>query len=220
MENWREIVQRLARQRAEQEVVQYWAEVGGVPVIFNYRWEHVRAVVRTAVRLAGALGADVEVVEAAAWLHDIRKGEPGHGRLAAEELPAILATTDFPAEKIDAVADAVRKHAGLIKAERVEPLEAAVLWDADKLSKVGLEGMLQGLAGLPPFSADEAGFLARERGRLQDLLPRIVASLNTALARRMGEQRLRNLAFLLDQLQQEYDVVLPAAAKMRAEPSS
>ncbi len=213
MKSWREVAQNLARQRAEKEVVQYWAEVGGTPVNFNYRLEHVRAVVRTATRLAQALGADVEIVAAAAWLHDIRKGEHRHGLLAAEEIPAILAETDFPPGKIAAVADAVRKHAGLIKTELVEPLEAAILWDADKLSKVGLEGMVQGLNGLPPFSADEEAFLVREQGRLHGLLPRIVASLNTELARQMGQQRLRSLAFFLDQLQQEYDVVLSEALK-------
>ena len=63
--SWREVVRKEAHEAAvrETEVRQQGREV-----LYNYRWEHVQSVVRVAVRLAEMLGADLNVVEAAAWL--------------------------------------------------------------------------------------------------------------------------------------------------------
>lgn len=44
---------------------------------FNYRWEHITAVVNASLKLAALTGADAEIVEAAAWLHDIAKDARG-----------------------------------------------------------------------------------------------------------------------------------------------
>ena len=116
---------------------------GTQDICFNYRWEHIQAVVRLAVRLAELTGADKEVVEAAAWLHDITKGRSeDHGRDGAVAARRILDRTDFRAGKIEAVADAIAKHVGLWTDEPIEPLEAAVVWDADKLSKLGATAAL------------------------------------------------------------------------------
>ena len=149
---WREVVRSAARKAAIAETMQdarpqaaanrfpEWSE-DGIP--FNYRWEHVQAVVRLAVRLAELTGADRETVEAAAWLHDVVKGRSkDHSKDGAIAARRILAGTDFPPSKIDAVAEAIAKHRGLWITEPVEPLEAAVLWDADKLSKLGTTAVL------------------------------------------------------------------------------
>jgi uncharacterized protein len=69
---------------------------------FNYRWEHIQCVVSLALHLAAKTGADREVVEAAAWLHDVCKGEPNHGAAGARAARTLLSHTDFPAAKIDA----------------------------------------------------------------------------------------------------------------------
>ncbi|MBK8051364.1 MAG: HD domain-containing protein [Anaerolineales bacterium] len=74
---------------------------------YNYRWEHIRSVTSLALWLATETGADPEIVEAAAWLHDIRKGDPNHGVAGAKEAKKILERTDFPAEKIPVVVDAM-----------------------------------------------------------------------------------------------------------------
>ncbi len=210
-ESWRETVRNLAVRQAQVEMDAYWAQYDARPFAYNYRLEHVQAVVKTAIRLAEMLGGDLEVVEAAAWLHDIYKGEKQHGILAAEAVPNILGATDFPQEKIPRVADAIRKHVGLFKEQRLEPLEAAILWDADKLTKVGLQGMFHTLSGLPPSSSNEEEFLAKEVTRLEALLPKIVASFNTPLARQLGEERLQQLEATLTQLRREHEVSLPGA---------
>ncbi len=107
--------------------------------IFNYRWEHVVAVHTLAIRLARQTGADEEIVEAAVWLHDVAKDtgddHPQEGAAFARDF---LAGTDFPPEKIEAVAQAIEEHMGLWRDEPLDSPESQVLWDADKLTKLGL----------------------------------------------------------------------------------
>ena len=161
LSTWREAVRSAALAAAIKETIQEacsqaamtgspeWSE-NGIP--FNYRWEHVQAVVRLAVRLAELTDADREVVEAAAWLHDVAKGRSkDHGKDGATAARRILSETDFPPGKIDKVADAIVKHRGLWVTEPVEPLEAAVLWDADKLSKLGATAVLHFAGGLVTY---------------------------------------------------------------------
>jgi uncharacterized protein len=150
---WRQIVQVAAQQAAIAETQARMATDDAIvddaivddAIVdgFNYRWEHVQAVVRLAIRLADLTGADREIVEAAAWLHDVAKGRgKNHAKDGAVAARWILSETDFPPGKIDAVADAIAKHRGLWTSKPVEPLEAAVLWDADKLSKLGATAVL------------------------------------------------------------------------------
>jgi uncharacterized protein len=167
---------------------------------FAYRWEHVQAVARLAVRLAELTGADRDVVEAAAWLHDVAKAQSrqNHGREGAEMARRILAATDFPAAKIGAVAEAIAKHVGLYSNEPIAPLEAAVVWDADKLSKVGATAILH-FTGYE-LCAHHERLEERVQARTAELLAslvdaqwqeRMVASLNTAPARAAGQRRLQ-----------------------------
>jgi uncharacterized protein len=169
-------------------------------VPFNYRWEHVSQVVALAKRLARATQADLEIVEAAAWLHDVRKEEPSHAQAGALAAGEILAATDFPPEKIEAVADAIRQHAGLIRREgaaTLRPIEAAVLWDADKLTKLGVQALMARWC-----SAYVRHMTPAERWRdsaefADSVLPRTAASMNTGPAKVMAERRLRNMLAVL-----------------------
>ncbi|MEN8098194.1 MAG: HD domain-containing protein [Chloroflexota bacterium] len=142
MKDWRAVAKEAAYQATLDEIRERW---GQETPAYNYRWEHVQAVARIAVPLAKAAGADIDVVEAAAWLHDLCKRGPddNHGTLGAEAARKVLTQTDFPPAKIELVTDAIAKHVGLYTDHPVEPLEAAVLWDADKLTKVGSTALLQ-----------------------------------------------------------------------------
>lgn len=110
---------------------------------YNYRWEHVTSVVTLAIKLANILDADENVVEAAAWLHDITKtdGEE-HAETAAEFARVFLEETDFPREKIEDVAQAISDHKGLWRERPLTNLSSMILWDADKLSKLGLTAVV------------------------------------------------------------------------------
>jgi putative nucleotidyltransferase with HDIG domain len=129
---WRETVRRTAHDAA---IVEARTRRSTGDILFYYRWEHVQAVVRLAIRLAELTGADREVVEAAAWLHDVAKGSGSqdHGRDGATAAQRILVETDFPPHKVEAIA----KHVGLWTDEPVEPLEAAVVWERGQAQQIG-----------------------------------------------------------------------------------
>ncbi|MCA9978408.1 MAG: HDIG domain-containing protein, partial [Anaerolineales bacterium] len=102
---WRKAVKQAMRSATEQEVIRKY---GSLNASFNYRWEHVKAVVAVAKKLATLTGADKEIVTAAAWLHDVRK-EAGddHPLEGAKFARKFLRQTDFPPEKIEQVAQAI-----------------------------------------------------------------------------------------------------------------
>jgi HD superfamily phosphodiesterase len=153
-----------------------------------------------ALRLARALKADLEIVEAAGWLHDVRKGEPAHAIVGAAAARTILTTTDFPPAKIEAVVDAISKHEGLFRKAGeapLEPLEAAILWDADKLSKLGVQSVLISLSTPHVFGKDMAERWRYVAEFADQVLGRTVESMNTKAARRMAERRYRSTLALL-----------------------
>jgi putative nucleotidyltransferase with HDIG domain len=91
-----------------------------------WNWDyHIVAVVDNAKKLAKQLGADEEIVEISAWLHDITRlrgdGDNHHitGQVVAEE---ILKKLSYPQEKIDKVKHCIHAHRGnqSIKQETVE----------------------------------------------------------------------------------------------------
>jgi uncharacterized protein len=209
---WREAVRSAARDAATVEDRKRW---GDARTPFAYRWEHVRAAVRLALRLAERTGADREVCEAAAWLHDVAKSPQSeqigtadgrrrdHGQQGAVLARRLLAGTDFPPHKVEAVADAIAKHAGLSHDEPLEPLEAAVLWDADKLTKLGATIVLHGVGYFLAEGTSGTGKLI-ERLWEEDWGVEIVANLNTAPARAAGKTRLETYRAFCEQAIREY----------------
>jgi uncharacterized protein len=204
---WRQVARQAAQQAAQDETI---AKGIQGPPCFAYRWEHVQAVVRTAQRLAVLTGADAEIVEAASWLHDVAKGTSrDHGRDGAIAARQILAQTDFPTSKIDAVADAISQHVGLFTEAQVEPLEAAVVWDADKLTKLGATAVLHFTGA---WIAREHGTQASgiSTGELVERLPHIewqertAHSFNTAPARAAGQRRLEVFRRFCEHAQVEF----------------
>ncbi|WP_298983819.1 HD domain-containing protein [Caldilinea sp.] len=203
---WRERCRTLAHERAEKEVRAALHLQPEEPIPFNYRWEHVQRVVQVALWLAERTGADREIVEAAAWLHDIRKGEPNHDKIGAVEAGALLQETDFPPEKIAGVVDAIDRHAGLTRAPGappLEPLETAVLWDADKLTKLGVSMIAYQLSTREFDGASLAERRQEMQKFLRTVLSKTVESMNTAPARHLAQVRYRAMASFLDEWESE-----------------
>jgi len=144
MSGWRQQVRQAALQSAQQEARHLWPVADDATIPFEHRWEHVQAVVGLVLRLAAELNADREVVEAAAWLHDICKMEPDHAAAGSRNAAALLKESDFPQAKIPAVVTTIARHEGLFRdqEEPLQPVEAAILWDADKLSKLGVQSII------------------------------------------------------------------------------
>lgn len=189
---WQHAVRRLAKKRAKAEARRRYGIQKGAQIPFSYRWNHVQAVVGMALHLAADTGADGEIVEAAAWLHDACKGAGDHALAGAEKARRFLPETDFPSEKIETVAVAIAQHEGLyrpVDASPLEPLAAAVLWDADKLTKLGVSALAFNLRA--PYGLGSS--LAASRLDIAEfthsVLSRTVASMNTAPGRRIAERR-------------------------------
>jgi uncharacterized protein len=116
-----------------------------------HNFEHVLRVYHMAERLAQAEGADLEIVRAAALLHDAQGSAPGnpngdrlhHHYSSAEFAESILKDEGWPEERIAAVVHCIRSHRYRDTAEPPGTLEARVLFDADKLDVLGAIGAVR-----------------------------------------------------------------------------
>jgi len=114
-------------------------------------FDHVMRVFKVAETLAELEGADLEVVRAAALLHDAQSASGSedlrleHHEAAAAFAANVLDKEGWSPERISAVQDCIRSHrcrAG----QAPETLEAKVLFDADKLDAIGAIGVARALA--------------------------------------------------------------------------
>lgn len=204
---WRPAVKRVMKKAAHREAQEV---TGQETPPFRYRWEHIKAVVKTARKLAKQTGADPEIVEAAAWLHDIMKYDArnDHPNAGAEFARTFLSTTNFPPAKIERVAQAIEHHMGLWRDEALENLEAAIVWDADKLTKLGATAAVHWLGG---SLAKKNGVLSTRDllGILQqaDWQEKTVNSMHTEPARWAAQSRMRAYRTFVAQLESELNAL-------------
>lgn len=117
-------------------------------------FDHVLRVCRIAERLALAENADLDIVRAAALLHDSRGSSPGVGGSARLEhhvtsahfAGMVLAEKGWPAEKIKAVQHCILTHRFRAREDAPQTIEAQVLFDADKLDVLGAIGAARTIA--------------------------------------------------------------------------
>ena len=189
-------------------------------------FDHVLRVYRVAERLAQAEGADLEIVRAAALLHDSRGSAPGgdgseraeHHIASAQFAGEILSGKHWPAEKIRAVQHCIRAHRFRGEEDAPTTLEAKVLFDADKLDVLGAIGAARTVAyaaldGQPAYAPPSEQFIQtgeKQPGephssyheflfKLQHVKERMFTSSGKALA----EARHAYLVNFYDQLQAE-----------------
>jgi uncharacterized protein len=168
---------------------------------------HLDRVWRNAQALLADTPADVPVVLAACYLHDLvnlPKNDPA--RSSASRRSAVLArehlsALGFPAEKLDAVAHAIEAHSFSAGIE-AHTLEAKIVQDADRLDGLGAVGLARMfyIAGkMGSALAHGSDPLALERplddqayslDHIPAKLARLPAMMQTEAGRRLGEQRL------------------------------
>jgi uncharacterized protein len=133
-------------------------------------FSHIERVYRMSDRLARIEGADLEIVHAAALLHDAEGTTPGsdsrleHHLRSAEFAQKILSEEGWGQESIDAVKHCIRAHRFRDDREPPATIEAKCLFDADKLDVLGAIGAVRvavyaALAGTPTYSAPSPQFL-------------------------------------------------------------
>lgn len=127
-------------ERIEKAVQEYMQ--GSKPA---HDFDHVKRVLRLVERIGRAEKADLEILRAAALLHDIgRMEEEKTGECHAEKgallARKILMDCSFPKSKIEAVLHCIESHRfrGNLKPRS---LEAKILYDADKLDAIGAIGI-------------------------------------------------------------------------------
>jgi len=178
--------------------------------LYNYRGDHVEQVVRLVKEIGPTTDVDMDIVILAAWLHDLAK--PGiegieirhHGIASAELAEDWLAQAGYDAKTITQVADAVRKHVGLKLDKPLEPIEAQVLWEADKILKLGMIGLLQYvLNGIRITPGQNLHDIAEKLRKFLPLAGDIAGSVVTEKGKEIAAERLRNLHQLVDILDSE-----------------
>ncbi|MHA2142393.1 MAG: HD domain-containing protein [Candidatus Thorarchaeota archaeon] len=203
-------LEEIVRVGSEKAAVEEWAtaQANHNMALYNYRFDHIMQVVLIAKRLGQEMGADEQVVTLAAWLHDIAKpgmgGMQKHGEAGAEMAREILLEKSVSEEVVDRVCDVIRKHVGLTLEKPVQPLEAQVLWDADKIAKLGAIGLIHylvnGIKINPGFLLSEVSIQVNEFLMLGN---RIVESMNTKPGKEMAEKRLETLKYFARELEAE-----------------
>lgn len=110
-------------------------------------FDHVLRVATMADRIAQAEGADRNVVQAAALLHDIGldEGRAGHETSAANRAKEILSAQGHDETFCSSVAHAIESHR-FRSGPTPQTLEAKVLFDADKLDAIGAIGVARAFA--------------------------------------------------------------------------
>jgi uncharacterized protein len=111
---------------------------------------HIERVVRSALEIGRHEGANLEVIELAAILHDILERKETHDHVdgfrheiaGADEARRILKDLGLPKETIEAVAHCIEAHRKRASHEP-QTLEAKCLFDADKLDCLGAIGVIR-----------------------------------------------------------------------------
>ncbi len=108
---------------------------------------HFRRVYKTGLKIAEE-GADVEVLIAAAYFHDLVSLPKNHPErhlsslLAAQAAEKILTAMGFPTEKLKPVFHAIHAHSFSAKVEP-QTVEAKIVQDADRIEALGALGILR-----------------------------------------------------------------------------
>lgn len=183
-------------------------------------WAHVQRVLANCRFLQAREGGDLEILLAAALLHDIvnlpknhpqrRQASAMSARAAREYLKA-----DFALDEIEKICTAIEEHSFSL-GKSPSTLEAALLQDADRLDAVGAIGVMRTVAtgskmgsafyfSDGPFSKDRT----LEDNNMVDHFYiktlKLAEGMNTKTARKVAEERVAYMRGFLGQLQAELD---------------
>jgi hypothetical protein len=207
--SWLSVLREDMHRITSQAARRHWPGPSqAVPPFFNYRWEHVQQVERDPRRLLQRVTADEEIVLAAVWLHDRfqpQYDDDGHAARAADWARSQLAGCGFPPAKVAVVAGAVAEHSGAPGTIPEDRLEARLLWDADKLSRLGAVNLISYLAAMPAFPSPLMGFdsiLAVGKAKLSSKRA-LADAFYLDVSRRLARQRLELQQAFNDELAAE-----------------
>lgn len=117
-------------------------------------FDHILRVYRMAEKLAITEGADLEIVRAAALLHDAQgsqteggeEGRQDHHHASSQFAAEVLQAEGWSAERIAEVQHCIRAHRFRDNTESPQTQEAKIIFDADKLDVIGAIGVARTIA--------------------------------------------------------------------------
>ena len=113
-------------------------------------FSHTERVRNLALQIGEKEGADLEIINVAALLHDIARKEQDesngkicHAIRGAELAKKVLEELEYDPDKIQQIIHCIATHRCRDENNRPESIEAKVLFDADKLDAIGGIGILR-----------------------------------------------------------------------------
>jgi len=185
-----------------------------------HRLDHTIRVMENTLALAAHYPeVDRDALEAAAWLHDVGRGQGNHAEASAQIATERLPTLGFSPARVGLAVEAIADHrfsAGRIPAT----LEGKVLQDADRLDALGAIGLTRVFAYDPSRELYDTGDPFAERRALDDnrytldhfyaKLLRLPETLHTPEARQMAQRRVGFMRLFLREFAGEIGVPYPA----------
>jgi len=183
--------------------------------------DHSERVYQMALRLGREMNADLDILTAAALLHDIGRGEESsskgticHATHGAEMAAAILQELGYQPQAVQRICHCIRSHRyrGTCSPET---LEARILFDADKLDSIGAIGigrafLFAGQIGaclhnpeLDPQATESYSDQDTAYREFQVKMSRVRNKLLTSAGSRLAEDRHRFMEVFFDQLNRE-----------------
>jgi len=182
---------------------------------------HAERVHNLAVRIAEEENADLEVVRAAALLHDVARAMEDEGGIAdhaaegAKIARKVLEEVGFPTEKVDKVVHCIEAHrfkSGI----KAKSIEGKILQDADRLDILGAVGLARmfmrgGWANEPlhdpsiPPKGKYDGESLTAINHIYEKLLKAKDAMNTETARRIAEGRHRFVEQFLERFLKEWN---------------
>ena len=182
---------------------------------------HTERVYNLAVRIADEEHADVDVVKAAALLHDIARALEDEGKIAdhalegAKKAKEVLEAVDFPKEKIPEVLHCIEVHR-FRNGMEAGSLEAKILQDADRLDIIGAIGIARVFTrggwgnkpihdpAIPPKDKYDGRSLTSVNHMYEKIL-KVKDTFNTDTAKRIAEERHQFVEQFLERLLNEWN---------------
>ncbi len=191
----------------------------------GHDWHHINRVRRLAKQIAAAEGANQELAELAALVHDIAdwKFHNGDDSVGPREAERLLSEEDATPEVIEQVVDIVRtisyKGAGVVTA--MNTLEGQCVQDADRLDAIGAIGIARCFAygghagrlmydpGEPPVMHATAEAYKASKGHslnhFYEKLFLLKDRMNTATGRALAEERHKYMEVFVERFLAEWN---------------
>jgi len=187
----------------------------------HHDWSHVERVTRLALHIAEEENADLDVVRAAALLHDVARAMEDEGKIEDHALDSaiiakkILDEVGFPTEKAAKVIKSIETHR-FRHGRKPESLEAKILQDADRLDILGAIGLARVFTRggwennpihdptIPPKKKYDGKSLTAVNHIYEKIL-KANDTLNTKTARKIGQERHEFVEHFLERLLKEWN---------------